>query len=164
MPFDVIKITDEEVAKLTDEQLLILQKAQQEKAAIERDYEITLFDERCRLARAGVLSSSMLYAKSLDMQILMDIKKAELADNTVLMLKIKEPKKKEESGGTTPAPQAPYTVDYSLSYNERYIIVREYYLGISDRTRRMQLYASDEIAKDYLSTYYKPLYNVLATY
>ena len=59
---------------------------------------------------------------------------------------------------------AGYVVDYSLSYSERYVIVRDYYLAIADPAERMALYTADEVAKRYLDSYYGSLYNVLYTY
>ncbi|MDE7215135.1 MAG: hypothetical protein K2N68_04805 [Clostridia bacterium] len=59
---------------------------------------------------------------------------------------------------------AGYIVDYSLSYTERYKIVRDYYLAIPDPAERMSLYTNDVIAKKYLQSYYSTLYDVLYTY
>ncbi len=57
-----------------------------------------------------------------------------------------------------------YIVDYTLSYTERYNLVRTYYLSIEDPAQRMSLYAADETARKYLGSYYASLYNVLNTY
>ena len=57
-----------------------------------------------------------------------------------------------------------YLVDYSLPYTDRYSIVREYYLSIKDPDERLNLYAADQVAKDYLSSYYRTLFNVLYSY
>ena len=58
---------------------------------------------------------------------------------------------------------AGYLVDYTLSYNERFKIVRDYYLAIPDKEERMRLFSADEVAKRYLGTYYEILYTVLNT-
>ena len=69
-----------------------------------------------------------------------------------------------DEGTGTPDETTGYIVDYSLTYSERYVIVRDYYLSIEDPDERMTLYAADGVAKNYLSSYYKTLYNVLSTY
>ncbi len=55
-------------------------------------------------------------------------------------------------------------MDYTLSYNERYRIVRDYYLSITDPAERMALYSADDTARKYLGSYYASLYNVLYSY
>ena len=57
---------------------------------------------------------------------------------------------------------APYRVDYSLSYVDRYIIVRDYYLTIPDPRERLEKYRTDMVAFDYLGSYYGTLFNYLA--
>ncbi len=60
--------------------------------------------------------------------------------------------------------EAGYIVDYTLSYTDRYNIVRDYYLAIENPAERMALYTADDTAKRYLGSYYSTLYNVLYTY
>ena len=57
-----------------------------------------------------------------------------------------------------------YVVDYSLSYVDRYNIVRAYYMSIEDPVERLSLYQKDETAKKYLESYYQILGDVLNTY
>ena len=56
-----------------------------------------------------------------------------------------------------------YIVDYELSYLERYILVRDYYLAIEDPAERLVLYRADTVAQSYLGNYYTTLYNYLST-
>ena len=56
-----------------------------------------------------------------------------------------------------------YLVDYELSYLERYIQVRDYYLGIEDANERLALLAADEVAINYLGSYYNTLFNYFAS-
>jgi hypothetical protein len=57
-----------------------------------------------------------------------------------------------------------YVVDYSLSYLDRYILVRDYYMSIEDSSERMALYKADTTAKNYLGSYYTSLYEYLSQY
>ncbi len=67
-----------------------------------------------------------------------------------------------DDGGITE--ETGYLVDYNLSYTDRYKIVREYYMAIPDPQERLALYEKDEVAKNYLGSYYSTLYNVLYSY
>ena len=58
----------------------------------------------------------------------------------------------DPDGGQTP--EAPYEVDYTLSMRDRYIAVKNYYLSIPDVAEALALLREDEVAKDYLGTYY----------
>ena len=80
------------------------------------------------------------------------------------MLFRSEPTGGGDTGGEGGDESAGYIVDYNLSYNERYVIVRDFYLAIPDTDERLALYGADEVAKKYLSSYYSTLYSVLATY
>ena len=70
-----------------------------------------------------------------------------------------------ESGGETPPgidpDDAPYEVDYTLSMRDRYVIVKNYYLDYDDMAQALADFEADDIAKDYLGTYYEYLYQLL---
>jgi hypothetical protein len=56
----------------------------------------------------------------------------------------------------------PYTVDYALSYEDRYLIVRDYYLtNYSEATERWTEFKKDTIAPNYLGEYYATLHDYL---
>ena len=57
---------------------------------------------------------------------------------------------------------APYEVDYSLSYVERFNIVKAYYLEhFTDSNERISAYSTDDVARDYLGEYSSTLYDYL---
>ena len=58
---------------------------------------------------------------------------------------------------------APYEVDYSLPLRERYIAVRDYYLSYEDNAEALADLRADEIAKDYLGSYYGYVLQLLMT-
>lgn len=70
-----------------------------------------------------------------------------------------------ESGGETPPgidpDDAPYEVDYTLSMRDRYVIVKNYYLDYDDMAQALADFEADDIAKDYLGTYYEYLHQLL---
>lgn len=71
----------------------------------------------------------------------------------------------EGTGGTTPPgidpSEAPYEVDYTLAMRDRYVIVKNYYLGYDDMAAALSDFEKDEIAKDYLGSYYDYLLQLL---
>ena len=70
-----------------------------------------------------------------------------------------------DTGGETPPEidpdDAPYEVDYTLSMRDRYVIVKNYYLDYDDMAQALADFEADDIAKDYLGTYYEYLYQLL---
>lgn len=59
----------------------------------------------------------------------------------------------------------PDNPDYSLTYSQRFILVRQYYLDLtSDPEARLQAYAGDSLARAYLGDFYQTLYEMLLSY
>ncbi len=164
MQFDIIPVTGTEVGKLSTAQLRLLRDAQNKKneLLIKAERELKAFS--LSVMGAGMAYSSLIESKRRELDEEVWRKCAVIADD--LLFDISAIGQSSEGGGGSggDAPQTEYRVDYSLSYSERYVIVRDYYLRIKDVSERMTKYASDEVAKKYLGTYYKTLYNVLATY
>ena len=164
MQFDIIPVTGTEVGKLSTAQLRLLRDAQNKKneLLIKAERELKAFS--LSVMGAGMAYSSLIESKRRELDEEVWRKCAVIADD--LLFDISAIGQSSEGGGGSggDATQTEYRVDYSLSYSERYVIVRDYYLRIKDVSERMTKYASDEVAKKYLGTYYKTLYNVLATY
>ncbi|MDE6000906.1 MAG: hypothetical protein K2N33_05895 [Clostridia bacterium] len=164
MEFDIIDITQEEINKLTTVQMKLLRTAQQKKDELYRKAEKELKVYRALTLGAGMKYSSLFSSKQAELQAEINYETAILADNLIYNMSLNEPTSGGDLGESGGDESAGYIVDYSLSYNERYVIVRDYYLAISDPAERMALYGADEVAKKYLSSYYSTLYNVLYTY
>ena len=160
MEFDIIELTEEELKKLNTAQMQLLRTAQKKKNALvhkaEREYEAF----REKVMTAGLKNSSLLNDKKSRLDADVEYECSIIIDDLLYNMELRKPMMSGGNGADDPG----YLVDYSLSYNERYVIVRDYYLAIKDPDERMALYAADEVAKKYLGTYYKTLYNVLATY
>ena len=59
----------------------------------------------------------------------------------------------------------PQNPNYNLSYSERFLVVRQYYMDVtSDPNARVKAYAADTLAKSYLGEYYVTLYDLLLSY
>lgn len=164
MKFDIINLTQEEINALTVVQTKLLRTAQQKKDELVRkaDKEREMFKKL--IHTTGMVNSSLPSAKEREIQDELEFQIAYLADNLIYNMSLNEPATPDDVGGDNGDESAGYIVDYSLSYNERYILVRDYYLAIPDPNERMALYSSDETARKYLASYYATLYNILYTY
>lgn len=164
MKFDIIEITDEQLKTLSVVQEKLLRTAQQKKDELKRKAENELKFFRAVALTAGMKNSSLIDDKKSELDEEFACQSALLADNLIYNMSLNEPTSGGDIGGEGGDESAGYIVDYSLSYNERYVLVRDYYLAIDDPAERMALYSADETAKKYLSGYYNTLYNVLETY
>lgn len=164
MTYDIINLTETEIKALTVVQTKMLRTAQQKKDELYYKAEKELESYRAIVFTSGMKNSNLIEMKERELQDDLDFQTARLADNLIYNMSLNEPTTGEDLGGDGGDESAGYIVDYTLTYNERYVIVRDYYLAISDPDERMALYAEDEVAKQYLASYYSTLYNVLATY
>ena len=78
-------------------------------------------------------------------------------DESIAALRAEE----EIVGGGSGGEDAPYHVDYRLPMRERYIEVKNYYLGIEDAAQALDELRQDSVAKDYLGNYYNYLLQLL---
>ena len=164
MEFDIIDISQEEVKKLSVVAMKMLRTAQQKKDELYRKNEEELKIFRRIVLTNGMLNSSLLEAKKAELKAELDRQVAILADNLIYNMSLNEPTDGGDTGDPGGDTSAGYIVDYTLSYNERYRLVRDYYFSIEDPQERMTLYAADDVARKYLSTYYGTLYDVIYSY
>ncbi len=162
MVIDIIDLTDDAYADLTGVQLAMVNAAQVRKnailaAAAEQKQELFL----SLLARNAVRSSAYeAQADKIDVdaQAEIDVVKEDLLyqiayDNSLTQ------------GNESGVYRYPENPNYQLSYPQRFLAVREYYMNVtSDATARLQAYAMDTLARTYLGEYYQTLYELLASY
>ncbi len=164
MEFDIIEMTEEELLALSTVQMRLLRTAQQDKneltSELERDkqtfYNIVL--------SAGMLNSSLYTDKCAELDAEYEKHVEILKDNLVYNLSLNVPTADDDkpSGGGDEEPG--YIVDYSLSYLDRYQIVRNYYMSIPDAAERLNLFMADTTAQNYLGQYYYTLQNLFEQY
>lgn len=164
MEFDIIPITSAELAALSVVQMKMLRTAQQKKDELVHKAEKELAAYRAIFYGGGMSNSSLEESKEQSLQDEVDYQTSILADNLIYNMALNEPTSGSDTGDEGGDESSGYLVDYTLSYSERYVIVRDYYLAIDDPDVRLALYAADDTAKQYLSGYYGTLYNVLYTY
>ena len=134
-------MTAEELEKAIEK---LISEANEESEQAKREYEADCLAEKNRALARRTFRSSILE------KLLETLK----ADYDAL----------EPSGGGGEGidpDDAPYEVDYTLPMRDRYVAVKNYYLGLPDKAAALAAFEADEIAKDYLGSYYDYLYQLL---
>lgn len=162
MTFDIISITDDEVALLSTVQQKLLRTAQQKKNEMLRKLNSELEEVKILACSNGMENSTYYAQMSAYLTSEYETDLAILVEQLQFNMSLKEPTTSNETGDSGQDTSA-YLVDYELSYIERYISVRDYYLSIEDPDERLALLAADEVAQNYLGTYYSVLYDYLAS-
>jgi len=160
MTFDIIEITDTEVEALDLVQVKMLRTAQQKKNVLDKKYTEKILECEMMAFSNGVYNSSILETAKQSVDDEYNAQVEELREQLLFNMNAREPTHDDETGGSG-TDDTGYVVDYELSYLERYIQVRDYYLSISDPYERLTLYEQDEVAIKYLRTYYNNLYDYL---
>lgn len=163
MTFDIIEINDEEVENLDTVRQKLLRTAQQKKNELYHKLDREL-DEARRMTYSNGMENSTLYMQQqLDLKTEYNYQVAILKEQLLFNMSLGEPTNGGETGGSGNDNTA-YLVDYELSYLERYVLVRDYYLTIEDPNERLALLAADEVAYKYLGSYYNTLFNYLSSF
>lgn len=164
MEFDIIELSQEEAEALTLIQLKLLRTAQQKKNALFHQMEQDKLTYKLILAGNNAENSSLYADKCAQLETELNYQVEILREQLIFNMSLKEPTVDEETGGSAEDGSSPYIIDYSLSYLERYVIVRDYYMTIEDPVERLALYEADEVAVKYLNTYYNSLYDYLTQF
>ena len=160
MTFDIIEVDEDKLKKYTTIQMQLLRTAQKKKDELQHKMESELDMFRLMIFGNGMKNSTLYEQKKAALLAEFDYQVDILREQLLYGIKLNElyPDQDEDQE------MVGYLVDYSLSFTERYRIVREYYMAIEDRSLRMQLYSKDIVAMKYLDSYYSILYDVLYSY
>lgn len=154
MEIDIISYTDEQYAKLSPEQLLEVKAAQLKKNKLDQQLQKDIDDEKNRLATRGILLSKVwnMYCDKLRARHEEEV--TAIREALLFYLRFSNKPTEEETE------QSPYVVDYSLTFEARLVIVRDYYnTAYTDDSQRFEAFKADEIAPQYLGEFYAPLYD-----
>ncbi|MBQ8309070.1 MAG: hypothetical protein IJX96_04475 [Clostridia bacterium] len=154
MIIDIISYTDAQYAALTEEQLLEVKSAQLKKNKLDLALEEAKLKEKHRLIDNGIFLSKTwaLYCEKLQAEH--DSEVENLRESLLFYLRFSAKAETEEESGVG------YTVDYALSIEERFAIVKQYYeINYTDETERFEAFKADKVAVAYLGELYAPLYD-----
>lgn len=156
MTIDVISFTDTQFATLTAEQLLQVKEAQVKKNELLAECAKKLQNEKHRLVKNGVYYSPRYTLLKNKLEAEYQEKIDLLREGLLFYLQYSM----RPDATVTPDVNAPYQVDYSLSYEERYVIVKNYYEATYEtQAEQFEAFKLDKVAPQYLGELYAPLYD-----
>lgn len=162
MTIDIIDLTDPEYSNLSPVQLAMVRAAQSRKDAVtlrteeqsEEMFEVMLSH---RFERSTELAQ---YKKYLRAQADAEIER--IREDLLMQLAYEALGSEGNENGPYRYPENP---NYNLSYSQRFLVVRNYYMEVtSDPAARLQAFSMDSLARTYLGEYYPTLYDLLASY
>ena len=153
MVIDVITFKDEQFASLTESQLLEVKDVQRQKNRLTEKLAEEKRKEKYRLLTAGVYRSP-IYEKiceKLDRRYEEEVE--QLRAGLLFFLRFGQKGEGDGEGSL-------YELDYTLSYEDRYEIVKEYYnANYTDEKERFEEFKKDRFAPAYLGEFYSVLYD-----
>ncbi len=153
MEIDIISYTPSQFSVLNSEQLLQVQEAQMKKNALLQKLEQELQKEKEKLIENSMLHTGIWARVEQKLRSECEEEIAWVRDTLLFYL---------QYSGAEEQANAPYNVDYTLSTSERLEIVKAYYYETySDPLERLNAYAKDEVAMQYLGEVYSLLYDYM---
>lgn len=154
MVIDIISYTEAQYAALNEEQLLEVKSAQLKKNTLDRKLQEDLEAEKHRLVKNGIFDSKIWKIYKNNRQAAHNLEVETLRESLLFFLQYAA--KPDQSAPVT------YTVDYSLTMEERYNVVKDYYMTAYDSPNaRLNAFLKDSVATAYLGEWYSTLYNYL---
>lgn len=162
MEIDIIDLTADEYKDLNAVQLSMVRIAQVRKNKILSNAALKKAASIRRLVDNGFVRSTLFTAEQdrIDAEAEAEI---EILKNDLINQLAYE--QLQSTGNEAGAYAYPSNPNYYLSYSERFLVVRNYYMNrTSDPNARLAAYGADSLAREYLGEYYQTLYDLLASY
>ncbi len=162
MTIDIIDLTDPKYDKLSTVQLAMVRAAQAKKDAATQKCQETVEEIFYHFLGRNTARSTALARETQALYEALEEEVESLRADLEFQL---EAENLENSGNENGPYRYPENPNYSLSYSQRFLVVREYYMNVtSDPSARLEAYRLDTLARSYLGEYYATLYDLLATY
>ena len=159
---DIVDLTDPKYKNLSPVQLAMVRAAQAKKDKILSDAEadkrsIVLYMMSNNVARSTALECE---TGAIDKEANKQVERVRNDLNYQLAY---------EALGSEGNENGPYRYpenpNYNLSSSQRFLVVRNYYMEVTDDPQaRLQAYSMDTLARSYLGEFYQTLYDLLASY
>lgn len=162
MTIDIVDLTDPNYSDLSPVQLAMVRAAQAKKDKILAEAEEEKERYFYMMLANNVVRSSALEAKkkAIDNEAAAEIERVK--SDLDYQLAYEALASEGNENGPYRYPENP---NYNLSYSQRFLVVRQYYMEVtSDPDARLQAYSMDTLAREYLGEYYQTLYELLASY
>ncbi len=162
MIIDIIDLTDSRYADLSPVQLAMVRTAQTKKNAILEKEKSEIRELFYITLKNNIARSS---ARKREEQYISACAKDEIdavREDLLYQLAYEALGSEGNENGPYRYPENP---NYSLSYSQRFLVVRSYYMQVTtDATARLEAYRMDTLARSYLGDFYQTLYDLLASY
>ena len=162
MTIDIIDLSDPEYRDLSPVQLAMVRAAQAKKDKILADAEADKNALFYLVTSNGLMRSTSLgYQKEkIDAEALADVDV--VREDLRYQLAYESLSSEGNANGPYRYPENP---NYNLTPAQRFLVVRNYYMqATDDPDARLQAYAMDTLAREYLGEFYQTLYELLASY
>lgn len=159
MKFDIIDITQSEINDMSEEKGRLFRAAQKKKDELYHKLQQDLAEAKRKVYANNTYDGPLLSHLETELKTEYEYRVAIVREQLEYDLKMLEIRNKTDSNGNVV--EAPYKVDYSLSYIDRYAIVKAYYMSIEDPLARFEKFRYDKVALDYLASYYNTLFHYL---
>lgn len=162
MVIDIVDLTSSQYQNLSAVQLAMVRAAQAKKDAIllkaetekAQIFRLMLSNQTARSSALQNEYDAIDAQAETDVNVVKEDLNYQLAYETVY-----------SEGNENGVYRYPENPNYNLTYSQRFIAVRQYYMDLtSDADARLQAYAMDTLARSYLGEYYQTLYELLASY
>ncbi len=156
MTIDIISYTPEQYAVLSSKALEEIRTAQRKKDALKAALNKRLETEKQKMIDRGCYLSNVWSRLCDELQTAYEKEVEIVRDNLLFFLHYADDVYSQGAGGAN----APYPVDYSLSVEDRVLILKEYYTSTyTDATVRFNAFNADTFARSYLEELYASLWH-----
>lgn len=162
MTIDIVDLTDPKYSNLNVVQLAMVRSAQAKKDKILKKAETEKGEIFRMLIANGTARSTLLTAEQsrIDAQAELDVEV--IREDLKYQLAYEGWQWEGNEDGVYRYPQNP---NYNLSPSQRFLVVREYYMSVTDDPEaRVKAYEKDTLAQSYLGEFYVTLYELLRSY
>lgn len=159
MTLDILTGTGYKESELSVYQLSFVRSSQERKNNRIRKYNEQLVELRRKYAKHGTLRSNVYTAEKNALQTQYTADLEQIKDDMLFKLKYLAVSDSASSDYSYPT-----NLDYTLAAADRYYVVYNYYMTMTDPSVRFALYQADNTAKNYLGSLYATLYDKLRSY
>ncbi len=162
MTIDIIDLSSPEYADLSAVQLSMVRVAQAKKDKITKQLARDIEAYSQQFSINHIIRSTALTQQNDLLQKTADEEVETIRDDLVHQLAYEALGSEGNANGPYRYPENP---NYTLTYSQRFLIVREYYMNATgDASARLEAYRMDSLARQYLGEFYETLYDLLASY
>ena len=162
MTIDIIDLTDPQYADLSPVQLSMVRVAQGKKNDILAKADAERKELLYLLLRNENARSSVRAREETRIKAQADADVEVVKEDLLHQLAYESIGSEGNENGPYRYPENP---NYNLSYSQRFLVVRNYYMEVTDdAAARLEAFRMDTLARAYLGEFYQTLYDLLASY